>query len=80
MKHLPAGGAVQGRQNVQQGGLAGAGLPHDGHIFSRLHGEVHIGQGLNLIAAEAGGVDLLQMLYFQKRHDDTSCIGILPLL
>ena len=41
-KHLSGSGAVQSRQNIQQGGLAGAGLAHDGHILPRLHGEIHV--------------------------------------
>ena len=64
-KHLSGGGPVQRRQDIQQGGLAGAGLAHDGHILPRLHREIHVLQRLHLTAAEAAGVDLLQVLYFQ---------------
>ena len=44
-KHLPGGGPVQGRQDVQKGGLAGAGLAHDGHVLPRLHGKIHVAAG-----------------------------------
>ena len=59
------GGLIQSGQDVQQGGLAGAGLAHNGHVLSLLHGEGHVGQGLHLVAAEAGGVDFLHMIDFQ---------------
>ena len=54
---LTGGGTIQGGQDVQQGGLAGAGLAHDGHIFSRFHREIHVAQGFYLVAAETGGVN-----------------------
>ncbi len=37
-------------------------------------------QGLDLGAAEAGGVDFLYMLYFQQWHQDSSSYRIMPLL
>src|SRR5699024_4453462 len=49
-------------------GRAAAGLAHDGHILPRLHREVHVGQSLDLLAAEAGGVYLLQIADLQDRH------------
>ena len=64
-KHLSCGWPIQSRQDIQQGGFAGAGLTHDGYILPRLHGEIHVLQRLHLAAAEAAGVDLLQVLYFQ---------------
>ena len=67
-QHLPAGGLVQSGQDVEQGGLAGAGLPHDGHVFPGLHREVDIDQGMDLLAPEAGGVDLLEVADLQDWH------------
>ena len=61
---LTGGRTIQGGQDVQQGGLAGAGLAHDGHIFSRFHREIHVAQGFYLVAAETGGVNFFQMTHF----------------
>ncbi len=58
-QHLPAGGLVQGRQDVQQRGLAGAAFPHDGYILARLHGKTDVPQGFHPAAAKAGGVHFL---------------------
>ena len=62
------GGPVQRREDVEQRGLARAGFAHDGHVFALLHAEVHVAQGLHLVSAQAGGVNLLQFLDFQYRH------------
>ena len=64
--HLAPGGLVQGGQNVQEGGFAGAGLTHDGHEFALLYGKADAFQSLDLAAAQPGGVDLLQAVDFQK--------------
>ena len=45
-EYLSAGGLVQGRQDVQQGSLARAGLTHDGDVLAGLHGEIDAGEGL----------------------------------
>ena len=62
-QHLAVRGPVQGRQNVEKGSLAGAGLAHDGHILPGLHAEIHVAESLDLGPAEAGGVDLFQVLH-----------------
>ena len=61
---LTGGGTIQRGQDVQQGGLTGAGLAHDGHVFSCFHCEIHVAQGFHLVAAETGGVNFLQMTHF----------------
>ena len=68
-QHLTGGGLIQRRQNVQQRGLAGAGFTHDGHIFALLHGKGDAAQRLHGLAAEAGGIDLSQVVDFQNFHD-----------
>ena len=67
-QHRAGGGLIQGCQDIQQRGLAGAGLAHDGGILSLLHGKIHIPQRLHPVAAEAGGVDFLQVFHCQQTH------------
>ena len=67
-QHLAGGGLVQRGKNVEQRGLARAALAHNGDIFAVLHGKIHIPQGGHLIAAEAGGINLLYMTNFQQCH------------
>ena len=71
-QYLAAGGFIQSRQNIQQGGLAGAGLAHDGHILPGLHRKVHLRQSMDLLAAKAGGVGLFQIIHLQDRHIHSS--------
>ena len=71
-QHLAAGGLIQCRQDVQQSGLAGAGLTHDSHIFPGLYGKIHLGQGMDLLTAKAGGISLFQIIYLQDRHIHSS--------
>ena len=65
---LAAGGLIQGRQDIQQGRLAAAGLAHDGDVLSGLHGKVDAGEGLDLLSAETGGIDLFQIADLKDRH------------
>ena len=60
-QHRAGGGLIQRRQNIQQGGFAGAGLAHDSHVLPLLQVEIHIPQGLHAVAPKAGGVYLFQM-------------------
>ena len=62
------GGLVQSGENVQQGGLAGAGLAHNGYIFSLLHGEADVPQGFHALTAEAGGVSFSDMRNGKQAH------------
>ena len=76
-QHLAGGGSVQGGQDVQKGGFAGAGLAHDGDEFALLHGEGNGPQRLHLLPAEAGGVDLAQLVNLQNIHISCSLHGCL---
>ena len=67
-KDLAGGGPVQGRQNVEKRRLSGAGFPHNGHKLPGFQVKGDVGEGLHLIAAEAGGVNFLQIVYFQSCH------------
>ena len=67
-KDLAGGGPVQGRQNVEKRRLSGAGFPHNGHKLPGFQVKGDVGEGLHLIAAEAGGVNFLQIVYFQLCH------------
>ena len=73
-------GPVQGGQNVQKRGLAGAGFAHDGHVFSLLHAEADGTQGLHLIGTEPGGIDLPDLADFQYFHCLFSSLRFLGLL
>ena len=68
-QHRPGGGFIQCSQDIQQSGLAGAGLAHDRHIFALFHLKRDVGQGLHLLTAEAGGVNFFYMIDFQDRHN-----------
>ena len=48
-QHFAAQSACPTSQDVEQGRLAGTGLPHDRGEFSRLDGERDVGQGLHLV-------------------------------
>ena len=67
-KDLAGGGPVQRCQDVQQGGFAGAGFTHHRHKFPGLQVEGDIGEGLDLVAAKAGGVNFFEIVYFQYCH------------
>ena len=67
-QHPAARGTVESRQDVQKGGLAGPAFAHDGHELPRLHGEAHVFERLHPGPAQAGGVDLPQILDFQQGH------------
>ena len=66
--HTACGGLIQRGQNIQQRGLAGAGLTHDGHILAVLHGEIHVFQCFHFVPAKTGCIDLLQAGHFQNLH------------
>ena len=57
------GGPVDGGDAVEQGGLAGAGGPHDGDELPPLHGEAHPVQGLGDVAP--GAVVFLDVSHLQ---------------
>ena len=60
-KILAAAGAVQQAEQVEQGGLAGAGGPHDGNIFTRVDVEADIVEGVDGLFADLKiAVDVLQ--------------------
>ena len=64
------GGPVDGGDAVEQGGLAGAGGPHDPHILPRLQGQVHAVQGAG--DRPPLSIYLRQILYTQQlRHVGT---------
>ena len=67
-QHLARGRAVERREDVEKRGLAGAGLAHDGDVFALLDGERDVRERLHLAAAEAGGIDLFEVVDFQNRH------------
>ena len=67
-KNMALGGLVQRRQNVEQRGFAAAAFAHDGDELALLNGEIHVSERLHLLAAEAGGVDLFQMLDLEYGH------------
>ena len=79
-QNLTGGGFVQRRQNVQKGGFAGTGLAHDGDEFALLHGKGDGAQRLHGLAAEAGGVDLTQIVDLQYIHSSCSFMGFLCVL
>ena len=64
-QHAPRRRAVERGEDVQQRRLAAARFAHDGDVLALLHLEIHIPQRLDLLAAEAGGIDLLQALNMQ---------------
>ena len=67
--HSALGWFVEGCQNVQQCGLAGAGFTHDGHIFAILYGEADIPQCFHLMSSKAACVNLTDTAYFQYTHN-----------
>ena len=62
---VPPCGDVQAAQDVHHGGLAGAGLAHDGHEFPPLYGEGNPVQGPDL-AFKTLAVDLEDVLQFNQ--------------
>ena len=66
---LAAGGFVECGKNVEQRGLTAAALAHDGDVLALLDREIHIAERLHLRAAEACGVNFLNVTNFQKRHN-----------
>ena len=66
---LATGGLIERGKNVKQRGFAAAALAHDGDVLALLDREIHVRERLHLRAAEAGGVNFLNMTNFQKRHD-----------
>ena len=77
--HRTRRGLVQRRQNVQQRGLAAAGLTHDSDILALLHGEADIPQRLYTAAAQPRGVYLPQPAYFQNTHSHSTSLSTRPL-
>ena len=67
-QHLAAGGRIESGEDVEQGGLAGAGLAHDGDELALVHGEIDVAQRLDAVAAQARGVDLFEVLDFENGH------------
>ena len=64
-QHRAARCFVESRKDIQQGGLAGAGLAHDGDVLALINAEVDIFQSLDRIRAKACFVDLFDSLYFE---------------
>lgn len=66
---LATGGLIERGEDVKQRGLTAAALAHDGDVLALLDREIHIAERLHLRAAEACGVNLLNVTNFQKRHN-----------
>jgi hypothetical protein len=51
------GRTIQAAEDVEHGGFAGAGSPHDGHVGTLFDGQVHTIEGVDIDIAHSVGLD-----------------------